>query len=175
MRWNGARQVLLEAAEQAALSADGAQLTYLRVEPGKLGPEPDACALRWQRRAASWCPPLSFVRSPHRVLHRTAARLFSALPGTRQNQDALVQQGAGVVLAHGDPWHIWQLTLADGELTRLTDVPLDGPALAWSPGGGDGAGSAGCRRAVSASPGAHVATGGGQRRRRLKLGARAFR
>ena len=63
-----------------------------------------------------------------------SALVFSA-SGTRQDQDALVQQGAGVVLAHGDPWHIWQLTLADGELTRLTDVPLDGPALAWSPGG----------------------------------------
>ncbi len=131
---DGSRQVLLEAAEQAALSADGAQLTYLRVEPESWSQS--LMLARSDGSDARELVPATVFRSlaSPRFTPDGSALVFSA-SGTRQDQDALVQQGAGVVLAHGDPWHIWQLTLADGELTRLTDVPLDGPALAWSPGG----------------------------------------
>ena len=131
---DGARKVLLEAAEQAALSADGAQLTYLQVEP-------DSWAQSLMLSQADGSDARELVSA---TIFRTlasprfapdgSALVFSA-SGTRPDQDAYSQQGAGVLLAHGEPWHVWQVTLADGELIRLTDAPLDGPALAWSPGG----------------------------------------
>ena len=131
---DGTRQVLLEAAGQAALSADGAQLAYLHVEPESWAQslmlaQADGSDAR-ELVAATAFPALA---SP-RFTTDGSALVFSA-SGTRQDQDALAQHGAGAVLAHGEPWHIWQVTLADGVLTRLTDAPLDGPSLAWQPGG----------------------------------------
>ncbi len=131
---DGARQVLLEAAEQAALSADGAQLAYLQVDPTNWS-QSLMLARADGRDARELVAAMVFrsLASP-RFTPDGSALVFSA-SGTRQDQGAGAQRGAGNVLAHGDPWHIWQVTLADGELTRLTETPLDGPALTWSPGG----------------------------------------
>ncbi len=131
---DGARQVLLEAAEQAALSADGSQLAYLRVDPENWS-QSLMLAQADGRDARELVAANDFrtLASP-RFTPDGSALVFSA-SGTRQAKGAAAQSAPGKVLAHGDPWHIWQVTLADGELTRLTDAPLDGPALAWSPGG----------------------------------------
>ncbi|MEQ8676684.1 MAG: hypothetical protein RLP44_30875 [Aggregatilineales bacterium] len=37
--------------------------------------------------------------------------------------------------AHGAPWDIWKIDLADGAYSRVTNLGIDGPALAWSPEG----------------------------------------
>lgn len=133
---DGRRATLLEDAEQAALSPDGAQLAYLRVDP-----ESWAQSLMHARAAGSEARELvaaaTFLAlaSP-RFTPDGEAVVFSA-SGPRREAEAAVVNGAGVVRAHGAPWHIWQVSLADGELSRLTEQTLDGPALAWAPDGGD--------------------------------------
>ncbi len=37
--------------------------------------------------------------------------------------------------AHGAPWDIWQVDVASGDYSQLTNLGIDGPDLAWSPDG----------------------------------------
>ncbi len=131
---DGTRQVLLENAEQAALSADGMQLTWLQVDPATWSQRlMQAQADGSQARELIAASTFRALASP-RFTQDASAIVFSA-SGTHQRQETSAGSRSGAVMAHGDPWHIWLASLADGALTRLTDEPLDGPTLAWSPEG----------------------------------------
>ena len=129
---DGAREPTLEDAEQAALSKDGSQLTWLGLNTETWGQ-----ALMHARADGSAAVELvaegafGALASP-RFTKDGNFIVFSA-SGARQTPAATNRVNPGRVRAHGDPWHIWQVDLASGELTRLTEQSLDGPMLAWSP------------------------------------------
>ncbi len=129
---DGSQETLLADAEQAALSPDGSQLTWLRLNPETWG---QALMHAWADGSAAGElvaeGTFAALASP-RFTKDGNFIVFSA-SGARQMPAASTRANPGKVRAHGDPWHIWQVDLASGELTRLTEQSLDGPMLAWSP------------------------------------------
>ena len=131
---DGARRLLVTNAEQAALSSDGAQMVYLRPDPengsqGLVLARSDG----GQARELVNCATFRALASP-RFAPGDQSIVFSA-SGERKDEARLDSNSVGAVMAHGDPWNVWQIDLVTGELSRLTASTLDGPALAWSPDG----------------------------------------
>lgn len=128
---DGARETTLEDAEQAALSPDGSQLTWLRLNTETWGQ-----ALMRARADGSAATELvaegTFAALASPRFGKDGNFIVFSASGARQTP-ATTRVNPGGVRAHGDPWHIWQVDLASGELTRLTEQSLDGPMLAWSP------------------------------------------
>lgn len=131
---DGARQTLLTNAEQAALSSDGGQMVFLRPDlvngsQGLVLARPDGSQARELVRNTTF----RALASP-RFAPGNQTIVFSA-SGLRHGGPQQSDPAVGAVMAHGDPWNIWQVDLATGVLSRLTTSVLDGPALAWSPDG----------------------------------------
>ena len=134
LQLDGARHLLLENAEQAALSSDGAQMVFLRPDPdtwshGLVLANADGNQARELVNSATF----RALASP-RFAPGDEAIVFSA-SGERQGGTRSGSESVGAVMAHGDPWNIWRVEIATGALSRLTASELDGPALAWSPDG----------------------------------------
>lgn len=121
-------EVVLRGAEQAALSPDNAHITYLKFETRTYARDlvlanPDGSDERTLIPSGIF----AVLTGP---LFTTDGRsvIFSAsgeLPGAQ----------AGMVRAHGSPWHIWKATPDEDMLTRMTPTTLDGPAVTWLPDG----------------------------------------
>lgn len=131
---DGARHTLLTNAEQAALSSDGNHMIYLRPDP-----DSGSQALMLARSDGGQARELvnggTFrALASARFAPGDQAVVFSA-SGEREGGTQAESISAGAVMAHGDPWNVWQVDLASGALSRLTASVLDGPALAWSPDG----------------------------------------
>lgn len=131
---DGTRQVVLENAEQAALSTDGTRLTWLQVDPATWSQSlKHALADGSEARELVAANAFRALASP--LFTQDASAIVFSASGAFQGHETAAGSGSSAVMAHGDPWHIWQVRLADKALTRLTDEPLDGPTLAWSPEG----------------------------------------
>lgn len=131
---DGEVHTLLTNAEQAALSSDGQRMVYLRPDP-----DSGSQALMLARSDGGQARELvnggafRALASP-RFAPGNQAVVFSA-SGELQGGTQAESISAGAVMAHGDPWNVWQVDLASGALSRLTAFVLDGPTLAWSPDG----------------------------------------
>ncbi len=136
LAFDGTRHLLLENAEQAALSSDGRQLVFLRPNPdsgsqGLMLARPDGSLAHEMVDSATFRALASPGFTPD-----DQAIVFSA-SGERQDRMQRDGAAAGAVMAHGEPWNVWRFDISTGDLSRVTTSALDGPALAWSPDGSD--------------------------------------
>ncbi len=148
----GTPEVILENAEQITQSPDGSQFAYLLFDPVTYG------LSIWQMAvdgsdAHELLPvgPFQNVNNPRFTPDGTAL-LFSG-SGDYQGDPARLAPSDSVS-AHGLPWDIWRMDLADGSLSKLSTNTFDGPWLAWGPDG--------VSLAVVALEGVYVWTGGQQ-------------
>ena len=127
---DSAPEVVLEGAEQPALSPDGTEIVFLKYDTRTY-----AQAL-WVAQVDGSQPRMlvpdgmfQALASP-RFTTDGEGVLFSA-SGEQQSQAV----HNGVVRAHGAPWDIWRTPLENTAFTKLTPNTLDGPWTAWSPEG----------------------------------------
>ena len=128
-----APEVILSAAEQPALSPDGAQVTFLKFDARTY-------------RSGLWLSDLDGGNAVELV----PSASFAALAGPRFTPEgdmvivggsgelqgkAAAQTGGGMVRAHGEPWNLWAVSVDEVSLSPLTPTTLDGPLIDWSPDG----------------------------------------
>lgn len=121
-------EIIIQGAEQAALSPDSAHITYLKFD------------------TRTYARDLVLARldgSDEQIL--IGAGIFAALEGPLFAPDGrsvifsasgeLPAARAGILRAHGLPWNVWRAIPGNDLLVRLTPTTLDGPAIAWLPDG----------------------------------------
>lgn len=125
-----APEIVIEGAEQGALSPSGTEIVFLNFDSRTY-------------RSGVWIASVSGEQA-REIVSGTAFQsissprftpdgrgiIFSASGGL-QNASAQI----GVVRAHGLPWDIWEVDLADNTMSKMTPTTLDGPWTAWSPDG----------------------------------------
>ncbi len=128
--------ILVQGAEHPALSPDGTQLVYLNFDlfasvQGVWVADADGSNPR------QYLPGDAFAAVASPRFSPDGQSIVVSGSGDLQRQAARIPDllGVGVAEAHGLPWDIWQVSLDDGKLTKLTDSPLDGPWISWSPDG----------------------------------------
>jgi Tol biopolymer transport system component len=151
----GASEVVIEGAQQASLSADGAQIVYLQFDletyaTGLWIANADGSA------ASELLPDTAFfsLSGPHlspdgtRIAFGASGplQISAALAGPTPGPLALAAQaldwarledwfGAKTAQAHGPPWEVWEIGPEGGRPTQITQLYTDGPWPAWSPDG----------------------------------------
>lgn len=124
-------EVLVEGAVEMWVNADLSQAVYVYFDP-----ETFVYSLRLSDADGN---------NPREVL---PANLFLGLSSPRISPDGryvyfsasgqpmnATTSDLGVVQAHGAPWDLWRLDIESGDYTRMTNLGIDGPELAWSPDG----------------------------------------
>jgi Tol biopolymer transport system component len=124
----------VQGAEQPALSPDGTLLVYLNYDALSSSKGvwiADSSGVNPRQ----YLPADSFyaVASPRFSPDGQSIVISGSGDFSGQQAHAPDLAGVGVAQAHGLPWNIWQIALADSEMTQLTTSTLDGPWITWSP------------------------------------------
>lgn len=130
-------EVVLDRAEQLAVSPDGQKLAYLQLNTktyaeGLWVVNHDGSDEREIVPAGTY----SVIAAP-KFTPDGGSVVFTAtgaMTGQTISQNA---GGVEIARAHGTPSDVVQISLDDGEITKLTQTPLDNPRIAWSPDGAD--------------------------------------